>query len=116
MERIMTDLSNLTVTELVLGHEQAFVPEKAIGVDAVIQYRLLGDEGGDWNITIKDGKCEVAQGVAQSPKMTLTASGRDFRDIMLGKMDGMLAFMQGKLKITGDMNLAMRWTSFFKVK
>jgi putative sterol carrier protein len=111
----MSDLSNLTVTELVLGHEQAFVPEKAIGVDAVIQYRLTGEEGGDWNLTIKDGKCKVAQGIVQNPKMTLTAQGRDFRDIMLGKMDGMMAFMQGKLKITGDINLAMRLTSFFKV-
>jgi putative sterol carrier protein len=112
----MTDLSSLTVTELVQGHSQAFVPEKALGVDAVIQYRLTGEEGGDWNLTIKDGKCKVDQGIALNPKMTLTASAHDFRDIMLGKMDGMLAFMQGKLKISGDMNLAMRWTSFFKVK
>jgi putative sterol carrier protein len=111
----MSDLSNLTVTELILGHEQAFVPEKAIGVDAVIQYRLAGEEGGDWNLTIKEGKCKVAQGIVQNPKMTLTAQARDFRDIMLGKMDGMMAFMQGKVKITGDINLAMRLTSFFKV-
>jgi putative sterol carrier protein len=111
----MSDLSNLTVTELVLGHEQAFVPEKAIGVDAVVQYRLTGEEGGDWNLTIKDGKCKVAQGIVQNPKMTLTANARDFRDVMLGKTDGMMAFMQGKLKIAGDINLAMRLISFFKV-
>ena len=111
----MADLSNLTVTELVLGHEQAFVPEKAVGVDAVIQYRLTGEEGGDWNLTIRDGKCKVSQGIAQNPKMTLTANARDFRDVMLGKTDGMMAFMQGKLKIAGDINLAMRLISFFKV-
>ncbi len=111
----MPDLSTLTVKELVLGHEQAFVPEKATGVDALIQYRLTGEEGGDWNLMIKDGKCKVAQGIVQNPKMTLTANAHDFRDIMLGKMDGMMAFMQGKLKITGDINLAMHLKSFFKV-
>ena len=111
----MADLSNLTVTELVLGHEQAFVPEKAVGVDAVIQYRFTGEEGGDWNLTIKDGKCKVAQGIVQNPKMTLTANAHDFREIMLGKTGGMMAFMQGKLKITGDINLAMHLISFFKV-
>jgi putative sterol carrier protein len=31
-------------------------------------------------------------------------------------MDGMAAFMQGKLKLAGDLNLAMKLTSFFKMK
>jgi putative sterol carrier protein len=109
-------MTEYTVRQLILNHEKAFMPEKAAGVDAVVQYHLTGEEGGDWIITIKDGKCTVKEGVAENPKMTMTADAREFAAILLGKMDGMAAFMQGKLQLKGDLNLAMKLTSFFKMK
>src|SRR3990170_2480859 len=109
---LMTDI---TVNQLILNHEKAFKPEAAEGVDAVIQYRLTGEEGGDWIITIRDGKCSVAEGLAESPKMTLTAEAQDLKDVLLGKANGMQYFMQGRLKLAGDLNLAMKLTSFFKM-
>ena len=109
-------MSDITVEQLVLNHETAFQPEKAVGVDAVIQYHLTGDQGGDWIIMIKDGACRVSKGIAETPKMTLTADAMEFHDILLGKLDGMAAFMMGKLKLSGDLNLAMKLTSFFKVR
>ena len=109
-------MTEYTVRQLILNHEKAFMPEKAAGVDAIIQYHLTGEEGGDWVINIKDGVCKVSEGIAENPKMTLTADGREFGDILLGKMDGMAAFMQGKLILKGDLNLAMKLTSFFKMK
>ena len=109
-------MSDYTVKELILNHEKAFQPEKAAGVEAIIQYHLTGEEGGDWIIDIKDGKCKVSEGVAANPKMTLTANAKEFGAILLGKMDGMAAFMQGKLQLKGDLNLAMKLTSFFRMK
>jgi putative sterol carrier protein len=109
-------MSDITVQQLILNHEKAFQPDKAAGVNAVIQYHLTGEEGGDWIITIQDGACKVAEGVAENPKMTLTADAHEFRDILLGKIDGMAAFMQGKLKLAGDLTLAMKLTSFFRMK
>jgi putative sterol carrier protein len=46
----------------------------------------------------------------------MTADAQEFRDILLGRMDGMAAFMQGKLQLKGDLNLAMKLTSFFRMK
>jgi putative sterol carrier protein len=109
-------MTEFTVEQLIKNHEKAFQPEKAMGLDAVIQYHLTGEEGGDWIITIRDDKCTVQEGIAENPKMTLTADAKEFGDILLGKMDGMAAFMQGKLKLSGDLNLAMKLTSFFKMK
>jgi putative sterol carrier protein len=109
-------MADITVQQLILNHEKAFQPEKAPGVEAVIQYHLTGEEGGDWIITLHEGTCKVAEGIADSPKMTLTADAREFRDILLGKMDGMMAFMQGKIKLSGDLNLAMKLTTYFKMK
>jgi len=108
----MTDIS---VEQLIRNHERAFKPEAAEGVDAVIQYHLTGEEGGDWIVNIHDGKCTVAPGNAENPKMTLTADALDFRDVLLGKVNGMQYFMQGKLKLAGDLNLAMKLTSMFKM-
>ena len=108
-------MSEYTVKELVFNHEKAFLPEKAAGVNAVIQYRFSGAQAGDYIITIQDGACTVAEGEAENPTMTLSADGEYFGDVLLGKEDGMKGFMMGKLKLAGDLNLAMKLTSFFKM-
>ena len=109
-------MAEYTVEQLILNHEKAFQPDKAAGVNAVVQYHLTGEEGGDWIIDIANGACKVTRGVATAPKMTMTADAREFADILLGRMDGMMAFMQGKLQLAGDLNLAMKLTGFFKMK
>jgi putative sterol carrier protein len=108
-------MADITMAQLVRNHERAFKPEAAEGVDAIIQYRLAGEEGGDWIVTIRDGKCTVADGLAENPKMTLTAEAQDFKDVLLGKANGMQYFMQGKLRLAGDLNLAMKLTTFFRM-
>jgi len=108
-------MSDYTVKELVFNHEKAFLPEKAVGVNAVIQYKLTGDQAGDYIVMIADGTCKVEEGEAENPTMTLTADGEFFRDVLLGKEDGMKGFMMGKIKLAGDLNLAMKLTSFFKM-
>ena len=109
-------MAEYTVRQLILNHEKAFMPDKAVGVDTVFQYHLTGEEAGDWIITIKDGKCKVAEGITENPKLTVTADAREFGDILLGKIDPMAAFMQGKLQLKGDLNYALKLTSFFKMK
>lgn len=108
-------MAEYTVEELVFNHEKAFLPEKAAGVEAVVQYHLTGEGGGDYVITIKDDQCSVEKGTTEDPTMTLTADGQYFRDVLLGKEDGMKGFMEGKLQLAGDLNLAMKLTSFFKM-
>jgi putative sterol carrier protein len=108
-------MAEYTVEQLIRNHERAFRPEAAEGLDAVIQYHLTGEEGGDWIVNIHDDKCTVAPGIAENPRMTLTADAQDFRDVLLGKVNGMQYFMQGKLKLAGDLNLAMKLTSMFKM-
>lgn len=94
---------------------QYFVPENASGIDSIIQFHLTGDKGGDWYVTIRDQKCSVEKGESPNPKLIFTASAQDCLDIFSGKLDGMRAFMTGKLKLKGDMSLAMKITSFFKI-
>ena len=107
----------LTISQLMEKMPGAFIPEKAQGVDAVIHFKFTGAEAGDWNATIKDGKCAVAQGVPQlKPTMTLTADSSDYVKIFTGELDGMKAFMEGKIKLGGDLNLAMKLMQMFKIR
>ena len=86
----------------------------AKGVNATIQFNLSGDNGGQWNVAIKDGKAEVNKGTAASPNMTLSMTAQDYVDMITGKLNGQMAFMSGKLKIAGDMGLAMKMQTLFK--
>jgi putative sterol carrier protein len=107
----------LTISDLMAKMPGAFIPEKATGLIAVVQFKFTGTEPGEWNAIIKDGKCIVAEGVTQSkPTMTLTADSADYVKIFTGELDGMQAFMQGKIKLAGDLNLAMKLTQIFKIK
>lgn len=89
-------------------------PTTAAGMDAVIQYDLTGDDSCSYHCTIKDGAATVGEGVHDAPTMTVTMAAGDFVDLLGGKLDGMSAFMTGKLKISGDMGLAMKMQSLFQ--
>jgi putative sterol carrier protein len=105
----------ITINDLMARMPAAFLPDQAEGVDAVIQYRLNGEEAGDWIITIRDGACTVEEGVSDSPSMTLSADAQDYKDVVTGRTNAMQAFMQGKLKLAGDLNLAMKFMNYFKL-
>ncbi len=107
---------SLTIETLMSKMPGAFMPEKAVGLDAVIQFKFTGAEAGDWYAVIKDDKVTVEKGTHPSPKMTLTADSGDYVKIFTGELDGMQAFMQGKLKLAGDLNLAMKLTQMFKIR
>jgi putative sterol carrier protein len=108
-------MADPTISEFMSRMATAFIPEKAAGIDATIQLKLTGSQVADWYVAIKDNQCSVTQGTAPVAKLTVTADSGDFIKIFTGQMDGMQAFMQGKLKLAGDMNLAMKLVSLFKM-
>jgi putative sterol carrier protein len=109
-------MSDITVPELMNRMPKAFIPEAAEGVEAVIQYHLTGEEGGGWVVTIRDQECTVEPGVTENPTMTLMADSQDYKDIVLGKLDPMAAFMQQKVKLTGNLNMALGLAKYFKMR
>jgi len=90
-----------------------FRPDKAEGVDATIQFDLAGDNGGLYWIKIENGTATSGEGQAENPRMTLKATADDYFDVVTGKSNAMQAFMSGKIKVQGDMSLAMKMTSMF---
>jgi putative sterol carrier protein len=104
-----------TVKEVFDGMASRFRADKAAGVNATIQYEITGDQGGTWHAIIKDGTCTVSAGAAPSSNLTLTMSSQDWLDMISGKLSGQMAFMAGKLKLKGDMGLAMKIGGLFQV-
>jgi putative sterol carrier protein len=80
-------------------------PEKAAGLNVTYQFDLSGES---WTLKIADGAASVSPGPAQNPNTTLIASTDDWMNIATGKLNPVQAFMQQKLKVKGDMGLAMK--------
>jgi len=91
-----------------------FLKEKAAGMNAVIQFFISGDGGGQWYATITNGDLAVAEGLHPGPQLTISAAAGDYIDISTGKLNDQLAFMTGRVKATGDLALAIKMQSVFK--
>jgi putative sterol carrier protein len=102
-----------TASELFENMPRNFKPEVAGELTAVIQFDLTGNDGGIWTATIADGKCDVTEGPAKNPTLTLTMDAGEYLAMCRGELNAMSAFIQRKIKLRGDMGLAMKLQSLF---
>ena len=103
-----------SVRDMVSQMPSLVSPEALAGMNTVIQLDLAGDGGGQWNLTFADQKLAVNEGAAANPAMTLSVSAVDYLAMSNGETNPMNLFMQGKIKIKGDMQLAMKLQTLFK--
>ncbi len=82
-------------------------PDVVAKINAVYQFNISGPSGGQWSVDCMQGAGRIAPGQAPAPKCTVTCADNDFLNIVNGKLNAQMAFMSGKLKIQGDMGLAM---------
>ena len=101
------------VKEIFAKMPEAFNPNAAQGLDAVFQFDISGDNGGSWNVVIKDGACQVQEGTHDSPTVTLSLSDETWVGMVNKQVNGMQAFMSGQLKVSGDIMLAQRIEQLF---
>ena len=98
------------------GMVEAFIPEKAGGQSAVIQYDVTGPEGKlSYQLKVAGGKAALSKGTPESARVTLALAAPDFLRLVTGKLNGQTAFFQGKLKLSGDMMFAQTMQSWFKM-
>jgi putative sterol carrier protein len=90
-----------------------FRPDKAQGVDAVIQFDLSGDNGGQFWVKVANGEVSAGEGQGDNPKITIRSSMDTWLDVANGKTNVVNAFMMGKLKVQGDMGLGIKMQSMF---
>jgi putative sterol carrier protein len=101
------------IQEVVDGISSRFLPGNAPEIDAVFQFDFTGEGGGNWYMTVKDQSLTVSEGVCENPTITLTVAADDWLKIMNGESNPALLMMKGRLKISGDMGLAMKFQQMF---
>ncbi|MDR4480140.1 MAG: SCP2 sterol-binding domain-containing protein [Nitrospira sp.] len=87
--------------------------EAAEGLDAVYQFDLNGADGGQYQLQIRDGVCQISEGIHPDPHVTLAMSGEDCLRVLNGQVSGTMVAMTGRLRISGDMGLALQLASLF---
>jgi len=83
-------------------------PDLVTKINAVYQFNISGPGGGQWQVDCTQPGGAISTGTAPAARCTVAATDADFLAIVNGKMNAQMAFMSGKLKIQGDMGLAMK--------
>lgn len=88
--------------------------------DAVIRWRITGDEGGDpvetWYLVFEDGTCKTTTRTPDGePRTTLTVSALDLLRLASGQEPPMAMFQSGRVKISGDLFFAAQLQGMFRI-
>jgi putative sterol carrier protein len=81
-----------------LNQAGAWLPGKRVKIDFGGEQGAVLLDGIDNKVTEEDGAADT----------TIKVSWEDWQAMSSGQLDGMTAFMQGKLKVEGDMSNAMQ--------
>ena len=106
-------------TDAVLGQifgamASRFQAEKAGGQNAVIGWDIKTPEGvHKYQLKVENGACECVADGSDLARVTLQMALPDFLRLITGQLDGMSAFMTGKLTLAGDMMFAQAFQSWF---
>lgn len=107
-----------------MTHEELIqtVREKISGADLsgtqfiAIQVNITGKNSGVFYIEIKDGKASVEPYEYNDRSCAFTIEQGNFIKLMDGKLDPVLAYTLGKLKVEGDLGKALEFSKLLKKK
>lgn len=93
---------------------ELFQASEASDENAVFQFDISGDGGGQWSVIVDQGRCEVVRGPHSSPTVTFTMATEDHVALANGALNPQMAFVMGKIKVSGDLSAAMRFGQLFR--
>ena len=99
----------MSVSDLLQKLPAAFNADEAAGIECTIQFNI----SQPMYATIKSGACSISHGTADQADVTLTVADGDLEQLLKGQLNGMTAFITGKLRLDGDVMLAQRISDMF---
>jgi putative sterol carrier protein len=94
-----------SAAELIAKLPAAYTGE---GSDCIVQFTNQGK-----HVVIAGGTCTVGDGANSNADLGISMEDDDLVALMKGELNGMTAFMTGKLQLDGNMMLAQQLTGFF---
>jgi putative sterol carrier protein len=101
------DMSKMSMEALFSGMIERFNPRAAEGITAVLQFSLTGTQSGEFFIEIKNSTATLVHSVDRSPELLVEIDSEDWVAVVEGRLSGTQAYMSGKMKVKGDMNLLL---------
>lgn len=89
-------------------------PEIVTRFNAVYQFIITGNNGGEWYVDLTKPGGEIGKGTNPNAQCTITISDVDFISVIEGKLNSQAAFFSRKLKIQGSMGLALKLQNLLK--
>jgi putative sterol carrier protein len=102
-----------TCRELLGMMPLAFNAAAAEGLTAVTQFEVQGDETFVAHLRIAKGACTYHEGPADKPNLIIRTPADVWVKISRGELSGQQAFMDGRYKVEGDLNLLLKMNRLF---
>ncbi len=101
--------------EILAATRAAAAKVDASGVDFLaVQVNFTGENGGVLYVEVKNGVVSVEPYEYNDRSCGITLSMDDFNKLIAGKLDPVLAFTTGKLKVDGDVGKALEFSKLLK--
>lgn len=89
-------------------------PDLIKELNATYLFDINGEESGKYGLKFIDGTAEVLQGNKQDVDCTLSMNVDNFKKLLLGNLNATTAFMTGRLKVKGNIGLALKLENVLK--
>ncbi len=86
-------------------------PDAGKGVNAVFQFSVGGEGGGEWWIDLTKSPAEVGEGKNAGAGCTISMDAPDFVAMMKKTANPMVLYMSKKLQVSGDLTLSLKLQS-----
>lgn len=94
--------------------QRRFRPERTDGREVVVEWGLEAPEGGlTYQMTVAGPMLSWREGSPVPPVLLVSCTVTDFLRLMTGQLDSTEAFMTGKLRLSGDLELVQQMGEWF---
>jgi putative sterol carrier protein len=121
-DRLRQALEDPVIRQAVLDRvidamQQQFRPNKAVGVDATVHWKVFDKPGGGYDhfeLIIRDQSLTANREPRQKPDVEIKADPVTFAKALTGAANTTMLAVRGKLRVAGDLNLARKIDGWFE--